>query len=305
MTQSRPSGQPSLSGKNAPPTSRRSARQQRLASREANRRLTRAGSSGGSGGGFGGIMLWTVVALVVGVVVVGGALLLTNQSSAPSSVPSPFAPHVTTPPDIASSGRTLGKADAPVKVDLWEDYRCTACFVFTMEVEPKIVDTYVKTGKVQLIYHDLIVIDDNPPVSTESRDAANAALCASDQGKFWPYHDWLFTNQSAAEKPGFFTLDRLVLLGKDAGLDMAKFEPCVRDGAHLADVAAEQKVIPSGSQGTPTILVNGKLTADFSYATIAAAIDGALNPSPSPAASASASASPAASATVAPTASPS
>jgi len=80
MPQSSQTGRPKPTGKGAPPTSRRSARQQRLANREANRALTRAGTSGSSGGGFGGIMLWTAIAIVIGAVVIGGAFVLTNKS---------------------------------------------------------------------------------------------------------------------------------------------------------------------------------------------------------------------------------
>jgi protein-disulfide isomerase len=315
MTQSRPNGRPSPAGKSAPPTSRRSARQQRLANREANRALARAGTSGTSGGGLGGIMLWTAIAIVIGVVVIGGAFVLTSKPGA-VALGSPIAPHVATPTGIPENGRTLGSADAKVTIDAYEDFRCTACYDFTMTTEPQLVDNYLKTGKARLVYHDFLVIDAKQPGSTESRDAANAGLCANDQGKFWALYDWLFTNQSPREAPGAFTLDRLVEIGKDAGLDPTTFEPCVRNGTHLTEVQSEQTAVPSDAGGTPAIYVNGKLTvdasgvSDASYATISAAIDAVLNPaSPSPSASASASAAPsatgAATSTVAPTASPS
>ncbi|MGD0020242.1 MAG: thioredoxin domain-containing protein [Candidatus Limnocylindrales bacterium] len=308
MTQSRPTGRPNPAAKNAPPTSRRSARQQRLANREANRALARAGTSGSSGGGLGTLMLWTAIAVVIGAVVIGGAYLLTSKSSNATALGSPIAPHVVTPTNIPVNGRTLGSADAKVTIDAWEDFRCTACFDFTMDVEPKLVDNYIKTGKAKLVYHDLIVIDNGSV--TESRDAANAALCANDQGKFWPFHDWLFTNQSPREAPGAFTLDRLVEIGASAGLDKTAFEPCVRNGTHLAEVAAEQGAAPSDASGTPAVYVNGKIVTNATYDNVAAAIDAVLNPaSPSPSASAAASATAAPTATatptVAPTASPS
>jgi protein-disulfide isomerase len=315
MTQSRPNGRPSAPGKNAPPTSRRSARQQRLANREANRALARASTSGSSGGGLGTLMLWTAIAVVIGVVVIGGAFLLTSKPGA-AALGSPLPPHVTTPPGIPENGRTLGSADAKVTIDVWEDFRCTSCFDFTMDAEPQLVTNYIQTGKAKLVYHDFLVIDGKQPGVTESRDAANAGLCANDQGKFWTLHDWLFTNQSPRENPGAFTLDRLVEIGKDAGLDMSKFEPCVRTGNHLAEVASEQSAVPTDATGTPAVYINGKLVTDFSYAGISAAIDAVLNPSPSPSASAAATptaaaatptaaASATAAATTAPTATPS
>ena len=141
---------------------------------------------------------------------------------------------------IPTSGRTLGNADAKVTIDLWEDFQCTGCYAFTHGVEPQFVTNYVATGKVKVIYHDFIVIDANVG-STESFDAANAAMCANDQGKFWPYHDWLFANQYA-ERSGAFTKDRLKAIAHAmGGLDNAKFDSCVDGGTHNSDVTAEQK----------------------------------------------------------------
>ena len=304
------SNRPATTGKNVPPppTSRRSARQRRLASREANRALARAGSTGGtSGGGMRSLMLWTGVAIVVAIVVIGGALYFT-QGTTSTSAPSLMPPSVVTPTNIPTNGRTLGDANAKVTIDVYEDFRCTGCFAFRTEIEPTIETNYVANGKAKLVYHDFITIDQYHN-STESRDAANAALCAADQGKFWPMHDWLFANQSPRELNGFFTLDRLVGLGREVGLDMTTYEPCVRQGIHDAEVAAEQSAAPSSVQSTPSIFVNGTLVVNPDNAQaipsadqIGAAIDKILNPA-SPAPSGSAAASTSASASASPSAS--
>jgi protein-disulfide isomerase len=256
-------------------------------------------------------MLWTAIALVIGAVVIGGAYLLTSKPSNGTALGSPIAPHVTTPANVPSSGLTLGSADAKVTIDVWEDYRCTACFAFTTEIEPTVVTDLVATGKAKIVYHDLIVIDGQPghEDETESRDAANAARCANDQVKFWPVHDWLFANQSPRELAGSFTIDRLVAIGSAAGLDMSIYEPCVRNGTHNAEVLAEQGAAPADATSTPSIYVGGKIVVNSQNSQliptaddVAAAVNAVLNPaSPSPSASAAASASP----TAAPTASPS
>jgi protein-disulfide isomerase len=217
---------------------------------------------------------------------------------APAFSEAPNAPGILTPSNIPANSRTLGQANAPVTLDLWGDFRCSACFNFTAVQEPQLVQNYVSTGKAKLVWHDLITIDSLQPGVTESRDAANAALCATDQGKFWTLHDWLFANQSADESPGAFTQDRLLTIGKDAGLDTAKYNPCVQQGTHLSDIQAEMSSKPAGISATPSIFVNGKQIQGPvdpnsgrptvpDYATIAAAIDGVLNPSASPAASGS------------------
>jgi protein-disulfide isomerase len=274
MTSNRPAGRPS-SGNSAPPTSRRSARQQRLANREANRAITRASTRGSDGGGMNSLLLWSVVAAVVAVVVVGGLLLVSQSKSNTSGAP--IAPGVVTPTTIPSNGTTLGNANAPVTIDLYSDFRCSACLVFALEgTEKNVVDNYVATGKAKLVWHDFLTIDS--PGHTSSRDAANAGWCAADQNKFWTMHDWLYANQSADETADSFPKSRLSDIGKAAGLDMTKFQPCLDGGTHNDAIAAGQKGAPSDITGTPTVFVNGKIVgaagAVPTYDQIKAAIDG-------------------------------
>jgi len=300
MSSNRPAGRPSGGGQ---PTSRRSARQQRLASREANRNLARA-STRGSTDNRGILLLYSGVAVVIALVVIVAAFIVTSQKSGgngPLSAPNPPLPSVAIPAGVAESGRTLGDPNAKVTIDIYEDFQCPNCWTFTNTVEPQLVANYVATGKAKLTYHDFIVIDSNTG-GTESRDAANAALCANDQGKFWPYHDWLFANQYT-EGSGAFTNDRLKSIAAAmGGLDLAKFNSCVDNGSHNTDVAGEKG--PTGNQGTPSIVINGTLTATYDYATVAAAIDTAAGTTPSPSPTASATAAPTATPTAAPTATP-
>ena len=105
MTSNRPSGRPS-SGGSVPPTSRRSARQQRLTAREANRALARAGTRG-SGGSNGPLMMYTLVAVAIAVVVIAGAFVLTSQPKARQQpLGSPNAPvgSAITPVSIPANG---------------------------------------------------------------------------------------------------------------------------------------------------------------------------------------------------------
>jgi protein-disulfide isomerase len=288
MTTNSPAGRPS-SGNSAPPASRRSARQQRLANREANRNLNRAATRGSSGSN-GSLLLYTIAAIVIAAIVVVGALLLTNQSTAKQTLGSPNAPvgSAITPVTITTNGLTLGNADAKHTIDLWEDFQCPGCRDFTVETEPQVVANYVQTGKAKLVWHDFLVIDSSTG-GTESLDSANAARCAADQGMFWTYHDWLYANQYA-EGSGAFTKGRLKTIGQQAGIkDSTKFNTCVDSGTHNADVQAEQSQIPAGSTGTPTMIIDGG--APFTpgnYATVSAALDQALGVTPSPSVGASA-----------------
>ncbi len=280
------------------PPSRRSARQERLASRQERRDLRTAGTYG-KPGGVPPFLLWSGVAVVIAVVVIVAAFVVTQQPSTSST--SFNVPTVNTPSDIPANGVTLGKAEAPVTLDLYSDFRCSGCGQFVKNMEPRVVKDFVATGKVKLVYHDLLTIDADG--SHASRDAANAALCAGDEGKFWPMHDWLFANQSPTESPTAFTTDRLIGIAKAAALDSPAFETCVKQGKHNDEIAAEQKSAPAGVNATPTLFVNGKvvnssLGAQYqpTYDDIAKAIANATTGSSSSAPSGSAAPSAAASA---------
>ena len=288
MTSKGPSGR-SSSGGTTPPASRRSARQQRLANREANRALARARTRGSSGSG-GSLMLYTAVFVVIAAIAVGAAFYFTNQPKAKQTLQAPVSPvgSAVTPTAIPMDGRTLGKADAPHTIDLWEDFQCPGCRNFTADVEPQVVGNYVMTGKAKMVFHDYIVID-TLVGGTESLDAANAAMCATDQSMFWPYHDWLYANQYS-EGSGAFTKDRLKTMGQLAGIkNLDTFNSCVDNGDHEADVKNETR--PTSVTSTPTILVDGTAVATADYASVSAALDTALGVTPSPSTSASPSGS--------------
>jgi protein-disulfide isomerase len=248
-----------------------------------------------AGAGIPSFIVWTVGAIVIGAIVIVIAISQpTNPPPEPTGTPGAagttatttlITPTVLTPPAIPSSGRTLGAASAPVVVDLYGDFRCSACYNFTFGgTEQRLVDTYVATGKARITWHDFLVID-KIKRETASRAAANAAWCAADQGRFWPMHDWLYANQSPTEAASAFTKARLVAIATRAGLDMSAFTPCLDAGTHNADIAAEDAATPPEVGGTPTIFVNGAMVGDPqsvpSFAQIGAAIDAASS-SPAP-----------------------
>jgi protein-disulfide isomerase len=256
-----------------------------------------AGSPISGDGRYGLLVLSTLVVVAIAVVVIVAALVVeSNRSGSPAAI---TPPTVVTPATIPSSDRTLGNANAPVTVDIYGDFRCSACYAFTVGGPEQSLETdYISTGKAKLVWHDYLSIDMRDG-ATASRDAANAAWCAADQGKFWIMHDWLYANQSTTESPDAFILSRLSEIAKDAGMDMTTFQPCLDQGTHDADIAAEKAGTPAVVAGTPSILVDGKFVGDPNaglvptYAQIKAAIDAALaSPPASPSAAPSTSAGP-------------
>jgi len=87
----------------------------------------------------------------------------------------------------------------------------------------------------------------------DAQKAAEAAQCASDQGKFWEYHDKLFENQRALQ------VDNLKKVAADMGLDAGKFDGCLDSGKYAADVKQDlEDGKAAGVTGTPAFLVNGR-----------------------------------------------
>ncbi len=171
------------------------------------------------------------------------------------------------------NGVHLGDPNAKVKIDVYEDFRCSACFNYTQNYEPQIIQTYVESGKVYYTFHSFIVIDGNDG-SVASYNSANAAMCASEQGRFWDYHDTLFANQ-VTESASLFTDARLVIMAQNLGLDMTAFNKCFQAKQYAPDIQAD---ITQANQlnltFTPSILVDGKLIQSF--ADLSSAIDAAL-----------------------------
>ena len=154
-------------------------------------------------------------------------------------------------------GRVLGETSAPVIITAWEDFQCPVCKAANTSVLATIIAEYVDTGKAQLQYRYFSFLGD------ESKRAAEAAEAAAEQGKFWEYHDALFTYQGA-ENSGAFSNDRLSKLATLAGLDLAQFEASLDSGEYEGVVEAElDEGRDRGVTGTPTFFVNGERVPDW------------------------------------------
>jgi len=204
-------------------------------------------------------------------------------SPAPSAAMTPGGPLITLPPIAAptvvtptamADGHAVGRADAPITVEVWADFQCPYCALFTAQVEPQIVSTYVETGQVRLVFRDLAFLGE------ESRWAAIAARLAEEQDAFWPYHDYLFANQQR-ENVGGFALDRLQEVAGRIGLDRAAFDAGLQIDearATFARIRAEFEADATrlGISATPSVVVNDVLLQGSDWATVQAAIEAAL-----------------------------
>ncbi|WP_340380828.1 thioredoxin domain-containing protein [Streptomyces sp. SS7] len=152
----------------------------------------------------------------------------------------------------------VGKDDAKATLTVWEDFRCPACKAFETAYRPTIHEL-TDAGKLRVEYHLATLIDGNMGGSG-SRNAANAAACAQDAGKFTAYHDVLYENQPDETDDAFSKNSKLIeLAGKVDGLDTPAFRACVEKGTHTSWVVKSHQAFQSGGfGGTPTVLFNGK-----------------------------------------------
>jgi protein-disulfide isomerase len=138
-----------------------------------------------------------------------------------------------------------GPSDALVTIVEFSDFQCPFC----SRVEPtlkQITDTYGKD--VRVLWRN------NPlPFHDKAGAAAEAAMEAADEGKFWEYHDKLYANQQAIAR------ENLEAYAKELGLNAAKFKAALDGNKHKASIDADQQLARTlGASGTPSFFINGR-----------------------------------------------
>jgi protein-disulfide isomerase len=139
-----------------------------------------------------------------------------------------------------------GDAQARVTVVEFSDYQCPFCGRHFRETLAAIDHDYIETGKVRYVFRDLPIASLHP----QAFQAAEAAHCAGDQGKYWEMHDRLFANQSALGR------DDLSAHASALGLDLPAFEECMNTHTHASEI--QQSLLEAqqaGAGGTPTFFL--------------------------------------------------
>ena len=139
-----------------------------------------------------------------------------------------------------------GPADAPVTIVVFSDYQCPFCA--RAEATMKQIETDYGS-KVRFVFKNLIL-----PFHPKAPLAANAALAAGEQGKFWEMHDRIFAEQAEMDR------DKYIEWAKEFGLDVDRFAKAMDDPNRYKDfLAVEAKQADAlGIRGTPTFLINGR-----------------------------------------------
>lgn len=181
----------------------------------------------------------------------------TVASAEPNTTVAPGAP--TSAPhdsisDRADRGRILGDTNATVWVVMVSDFQCPYCKLWHDASFQQVLKTYVNTGRVRMAFL-------NMPLSMHPNavPAAEAAMCASVQGKFWPLHESLFASQKMWETmpnpvPAFDTL------AKVAGVNMVQWRQCVSQHQTLNLIQADHdRAAAARINSTPAFFVGSQL----------------------------------------------
>ena len=155
------------------------------------------------------------------------------------------------------AARTKGSAKAPVTVYEMADFQCPACREFALTTLPVLDKAYVQSGKVRWVFVNL-------PLSSIHKNAvaaAQVAMCAARQSKFWPVHDALYLHQ-----PQWAPLDdpmpALLALADSAGVRRDSLAACVTTHATVDAIQQDaQGSVRAGANATPSFYIEGGLAS--------------------------------------------
>lgn len=189
------------------------------------------------------------------------AAACTQANSAPrndaAAAAKSAAPAANTPdPELAAAdhGRIMGDSSVKTWVIIASDFQCPFCRQWHEESYRNFVAEYVRTNKVKVAYLNFPLGQHQNAVP-----AAQAAMCASAQGRFWQFHDALFDSQKQWETmPN--PRSAMDSIARKVGVDMPRWSKCVDSDKMLALIFADRdRAASAGVSSTPTFLVGGQV----------------------------------------------
>jgi protein-disulfide isomerase len=204
---------------------------------------------------------WLIGAFFVGIIIIFALLYLALQEPEPTTL----ASYCVDNPDNCIF---KGPADAPVTIVEISDYGCSHCRDFNLETAGLLEDLYVAPGDVRWITLPFAL-------SATTFPAAEAAMCANDQGQFGQFHRRMFELQGT---PSLYTPEGLSQVAADLGLDQAEFDSCLANGVYNSVVEKNvREASLAGVNATPTFFINDKkFGGNFPLTTFQSEISSAL-----------------------------
>jgi protein-disulfide isomerase len=183
------------------------------------------------------------------------------------------SPKVTDPiVTAADKGRIMGDSTARTWVVIASDFQCPFCKQWHEESYRNFIADYVRSGKVKVAYL-------NYPLGQHQNavPAAQAAMCASAQNRFWQFHDALFESQKQWEEMSN-TRPVMDSIARAVGVDFASWSKCVDSEKMLPLILADRdRASAAGVSSTPSFLVGGPVIAGaVPYSDLKPVVDSAI-----------------------------
>jgi predicted DsbA family dithiol-disulfide isomerase len=167
--------------------------------------------------------------------------------------------------EVATAGYpSRGRATARVTIVEFSDFECPFCgrLVPSLQALEK-----THPDSVRLVYRQFPLTNIHP----RAQKAAEASLCANDQGRFWEMHDSLFASQED------LTVESLKRRARELQLDVDVFNACLDSGKHVETIRKDkEEAARLGVTGTPTLFVNGRMLLGNPPGELAALIEDEL-----------------------------
>jgi protein-disulfide isomerase len=246
--------------------SKREAARQRIAARRAAEAAARAAAARRRRTVIGGVVAGLVLVVVLVVVVV----VQTHRTSTSADAAAPA--------NTSGNGYvfTVGSADAPVTLDLYEDFQCPNCKALE-DSTGSTIDDLVTAGTVQVNYHGMAFLDTdaNDDYSTRALNAAAVVAATAGTDAYATFHDLLFANQPDEGGSGL-TDDQLIAYANQAGATDASVAVDIDNLVYGQWVKnAEDQASKDGVTGTPTVFVDGDALTDLTPDGLTAAVTAA------------------------------
>jgi protein-disulfide isomerase len=186
------------------------------------------------------VMVTVLVALAAAA---AAAVVHWTTASRPPAAAPPAVP-------LEPGGKTRGRPDAPVVIEVYSDFLCSHCADFALDTEPAVVREFVEPGTARLVYRHF------PVVAPESQFLAELSECAADQQRFWAFHDALMRRTARRALRSMADVDAAA---HDARLDVDRLKACQSGPEVRARVDADRGAGERrGVTATPTIFVNDR-----------------------------------------------
>lgn len=208
------------------------------------------------------------------IAVIGVGAIVYARGAAPAGGPRTVQDVPTADPNDTTTapGYVLGSATAKVEIVEYADFECPACQHFAVLTMPDVRDRYVNTGMVRWRFQDFPL-----PMHPKAPFAHQGAACADEQGRFWEMHDQLYFNQNKWVPAG--NSARAVRdLAKAAGVDLAKYDACIKAGGHQKRIEASMRRGNAlGVNSTPTFIIGNQIIeTSISFDSMKVLIENAL-----------------------------